>query len=179
MKKIAWVVAMVVLVGIVAGSVASAQTAPPPRWDLKRLSGGVTANVLTYKVGEVPNQGGFAPDLWVSYNLAELASVASSVSWDWANDLAEYRAGVRLKLQGALGQSTAVFAGVDYVWYDGSYGITLKDTFTGRVQGSWAAIHDKNGRTLAFAVASVEYDPDNHLTTYRGGVRAQIFGGSK
>lgn len=147
--------------------------ASPPSWSLTRAS-----VVVTAQGAQIEGRSYFLPAVGLSYSLTSQLSLIGETSHEFPTEGTINRLGARLHAA-SFGTGGAVGLGVNWVSYQAPrlLAVSHEQSWTATIHAAFPVARWKNGATALWGVASAERDPQNELTTYRLGMRAQLLGG--
>ena len=165
------------LVAFLAVSTLGAAHAAPAQWSLDRASLGVDAKAAILNT-PAEQRSIFLPGAYLSYSLTSVLSLAGTVERDFQGHMTLGRAGFRFALA-RVGDGGRLWGGLNVVGYgdEGAAGIVEPTSWEAVAQAAYPVVWASNGATLAWGLASATFDPENDLTTFRVGLRAQLIGG--
>jgi hypothetical protein len=141
----------------------------PPAASLHRLSAGLDAKGVTTDLAGL-DQSNFRAGAYTSYSVTSALSLAGTVEHGFKEDHTLGALGMRFLL-GRLGQGQ-VGAGLNWVGEEG-----IEPEWSASIHGSFPVAWARSGAALLWGIASAEVQPERDLSTYRLGLRWQLFGG--
>lgn len=167
---------LALIVGEFASGFTCAQAAPAT-WSLQRASLGFDAKAGIESVDGVETSR-FLPGVYGSYSLASNLSLAATLERDFPAKYTLASAGARVRVLDT--ERGDIAGGLNVAFYadEGAAKIEKPTSYTISLHGAWDAVRPKNGQTTVWLIGSVANDPQNHITTYRAGLRYQLVGGT-